>query len=252
MLRFSFQRNVDVACLRKKLREEFTCGTVLGVGLLHIPGSKTEIHGYLASMRRFRVPYSVLVDTIVPECQLYNVFGTSYTIPVEFKVLVSLRLLGRGNCLDDVEEMSGIPESTCSWIFMKFITNFTAARFDAYVFFPDGEELKTVQKVYDKMGFPITVASMDCTRARLGKCPVGYTIDCTGKEGFPTLSFNFVCGPNRKIFYCGLAQLGKNNDNTVQSNDQLCKELHNGKLQNVEGIMYDSGRECQEELEEET
>ena len=51
--------------------------------------------------RRFRVPFGLFEDIIVPMCEEKNIFETTYPtrirVPVEFKVLMCLRILGQGN-----------------------------------------------------------------------------------------------------------------------------------------------------------
>ncbi len=64
--------------------------------------------------RRFRVSFG-LFNYIVDLCRQVNLFNTKAhkrSIPLEIKVLIGLRILGRGNCADDIEEMSGVKEST--------------------------------------------------------------------------------------------------------------------------------------------
>ena len=48
--------------------------------------------------RRFRVPFIMFRDVLVPMCLDRQIFGryVSKKIPIEFKILVSLRMLGRG------------------------------------------------------------------------------------------------------------------------------------------------------------
>ncbi len=116
-------------------------------------------------------------------CDQRNIFCSSRSIPIEFKILVGLRILGRGNCADDVEEMSEIPESSCNFIFKQFVNGFADSFFDEYVYFPEGAELDAVMKTYEQMGFPLAAGSMDCTHVRLGKCPEGFKILCTGGVG---------------------------------------------------------------------
>lgn len=82
--------------------------------------------------------------------------------------------------------------------------------------------------------------SMDCTHVRLGKCPVELSEMCKGKEGYPSLVFQCVVGPNRRIFYTSDYFFGSNNDKTVTANDDLPKKIHRGLLKNVRGIIYDS------------
>ena len=61
-------------------------------------------------------------------------------IGVEYKILVCLRILGRGHDLDSVNEISLIPTSTCHYIFKQFIYNFSAAFYDRHVYMAVGDE----------------------------------------------------------------------------------------------------------------
>ena len=86
--------------------------------------------------RRFRVPFPIF-KVLVQRCEESNLFGikcpSKVRVPIEFKVLISLRIMGRGNVCDDIAEMSGVPESTCSVIFHRFCTQFAKNFFDEYV-----------------------------------------------------------------------------------------------------------------------
>ena len=50
--------------------------------------------------RRFRVPFGLFMDELVPKCRDGNIFNTSednkVRVPLEFKILICLRILGRG------------------------------------------------------------------------------------------------------------------------------------------------------------
>ena len=66
--------------------------------------------------RRFRVPAPFFLDWLVPTCKEQNIFQSSYSIngkcldviPLEIKLLVSLRMLARGNVVDDIVEFSQV------------------------------------------------------------------------------------------------------------------------------------------------
>lgn len=77
--------------------------------------------------RRFRVPFPIF-EKIVLECNRVNVFNIKSEsrgrVPIEFKVLISLRILGRGNCFDDISEMSGVFPSSVARIFYDFVIGF--------------------------------------------------------------------------------------------------------------------------------
>ena len=64
---------------------------------------------------RFRFPFALFRDILVPMCRVKNTFGDQYNhrvrVPLEFKILASLRILGRGNSADDIAELSQIPNS---------------------------------------------------------------------------------------------------------------------------------------------
>ena len=111
--------------------------------------------------RRFRVPYKFFKDFLVPKCREKNIFdhkrnknGTlrETAIPIEFKILIGLRILGRGNCADDMTEMSGVGESTVNTIFKQFVFGFSKASFDSFVHMPHGEDLAQVMEVYKRLG----------------------------------------------------------------------------------------------------
>ena len=65
---------------------------------------------------RFRVPFALFRDILVPMCREKDVFGDRdnhrVRVPLEFKILASLRILGRGNSADDIAELSRIPNSS--------------------------------------------------------------------------------------------------------------------------------------------
>ncbi len=77
---------------------------------------------------RFRVPYLMFKLYLLPMCIEKEIFPRKAswrnTIPAEFKLLISLRILGRGNCADDIAELSGCRNSTISIIFKDFVTDF--------------------------------------------------------------------------------------------------------------------------------
>ena len=83
-------------------------------------------------------------------CKERNVFRMKHsgTIPIEFKIMVALRILGRGSTADDIEELSGIGESTANSIFKTFVSEFSRAFLEHFVNFPEGEDLQRCMEVY--------------------------------------------------------------------------------------------------------
>jgi hypothetical protein len=114
--------------------------------------------------KRFRLPYP-LFQRFVAECKQANIFEeiNITKITVEFKVLIGLRILGRDNCADDVSELLNIGDSTINSILKKFLSDCVKYFYPKYVYVPDGEELDEIWNVYEKLGLPGCVGSMDCT-----------------------------------------------------------------------------------------
>jgi hypothetical protein len=74
--------------------------------------------------RRFGVPYPVFFRIIVPICKAKKVFFNTngkFAIPVEIKVLIALRILGRDACADDCVEFSNVAEKSCNSISHQFV-----------------------------------------------------------------------------------------------------------------------------------
>ena len=169
--------------------------------------------------RRFRVPFPIF-EKIVLECNRVNVFNikseSRVRVPIEFKVLISLRILGRGNCFDDISEMSGVFPSSVARIFHDFVNGFQSHFFNEFVKMPTGERLNKVKRMYEQLGLPGCKGSMDCNHIPLDKC--SYTLKnlCTGKEKEPTLSFNCIVDHSRLIHHCSLAFSGACNDRILQ------------------------------------
>lgn len=181
--------------------------------------------------RRFRVPYSVFLY-IVQRCKEAKMLE-GVKIPLEFRLLIALRILGRGICADDIYDICGIAESTVNFIFHQFTKEFVKTFYDEFVSFPEGHDLDVVAQTYAEMGFPGACCSMDVTHVRLGKCPHGLRVLATGKEGYPTLGYQCICAPNRKVLYCSKSYLGSYNDITITANDEFCQNVNEGMLDDV-------------------
>ena len=112
---------------------------------------KTMIPGtfeYVKLRLRFRVPYPIFKERLVPavkEAKNINVQRESY-IPLEFKVMIALRMIGRDSDCDTASELSGVPKSTCNNIFNL---GFSSSFYDDFVYFPEKEEdLKGVMETF--------------------------------------------------------------------------------------------------------
>jgi hypothetical protein len=138
--------------------------------------------------RRFRVPFP-LFELIVVKCKEANVFEikseSRVRIPLELKVLMCLRILGRGNCCDEIAELSESFESSVLALFKTFVRNFVVAFYDVFIVFPTGPALQRVMNVYARAGAPGAVSSMDCTHLYWRQCPCGCQTFAPAKKAGP-------------------------------------------------------------------
>ncbi len=165
----------------------------------------------------------------------------SGSIPIEFKLLVVLRILARGNDFDTINELSMIPLSICHKIFCDFVFNFAPKFLQLHVCMPTGSELRDVMNTYKAMGFNGAIGSIDCTHVLLlNKCPNEYANICTGKEKKPTLTFQFVVSHDRQVLMMvSDAFFGSNNDKMIVKNVKETLEMINGKYEIVTYALYD-------------
>lgn len=194
--------------------------------------------------RRFRLPF-VVFQHIVSICEDKNVFEIKKAhktlVPVDIKVLICLRILARGNCSDDISELSDVGVSTCNRVFKVFCKNFRTIMQPIHIPEPSLEEIRSIMSVYEKLGLPGTVGSVDGTHVRWDKCPVRLTSLCTGKEPFPTVGFQAVVDHSRRVLHITDGFYGSMNDKNLSNFDDFIFCLRNGTLYgDVEYDIYDS------------
>jgi len=141
--------------------------------------------------RRFRIPYPVFEKILVPECDRLNVFEVKdyarVRLPTEFKILICLRILGRGAYHDDIANMARSFKSTCNTVFRQFVRNFTPSFYKKFVIQPTGEKRKKIMDTYAKIGLHGCLGSMDATHIFWARCPPDKHSLCTGKGKNPLL-----------------------------------------------------------------
>ena len=188
--------------------------------------STRDVDTYLGQLfrRRFRIPAPFFIDWLVPKCRVANIFPTAINkngtsrrqqIPIEVKILLCLRLLGRGVTFDDVAEPSGVSETHCTSIFVEFVVNFTSYFKEEFVRLPDPNELKLQMDVYAALGFPGCVGSCDCTHIRWWQCPARLQNLCRGKETYPTIGFHMMVDHSKRILYVSDSFFGRLNDQNI-------------------------------------
>ncbi|CAB1113364.1 unnamed protein product [Ectocarpus sp. CCAP 1310/34] len=101
--------------------------------------------------------------------------------PVELKVLGTLKVLASGCCFQDVASFSLMSRTTAETSFHHFCENFSEGLWDTWVKLPRGDELKKVEEIYRKCGYPGATGSTDCTHFRWPGCPFSEENTHTGK-----------------------------------------------------------------------
>jgi hypothetical protein len=192
---------------------------------------------------RFRIPFLLFRDVLLPTFREKNIFPDQgnhrVRVPLEFKILASLRILGRGNCVDDISELSHIPNSSVLHYFHRFVDGFVECCYDEFVRMPEGEDLAQVMEMYSVLGFPGAVGSMDATHVRLGKCPNSYIPVCKGKEGYPSLAWMCVVDHSKEFRYVGEFVFGATPDKSMCNTDPFLNEVEGGKYRDTRFFTLD-------------
>jgi len=195
---------------------------------------------YKKFRNRFRMTCELFLHHFLPKLVEHNVFPAKYEsrIPVEIKAMIGLRILGRGNCADDISEWSGVGASTVHSIWHKFIRGVSKFMFPVYVTPPVGDHLQRVMDTYARLGFPGAVGSVDCTHVPWNKCPIELKNLCKGKEKFPSLSFEVVVDHTRRIHSCTEGFIGTASDAVIVVNDPYCRAIASGLYEEVAFSLY--------------
>jgi hypothetical protein len=182
--------------------------------------------------RRFRVPFPLFLS-LWTFCDEKNVFKNRNSrlikIPSEIKLLICLRILARGECLDTIVECSGVKQATVHKIFLTFLKNFSSFK-AIFIPKPTRQDIRDNMLQYSQLGLPGAVGSVDATHLHWRKCPVELTNFCKGKEGYPTVAFQVVVNHSRKIMSVGELFYGGHNDKTLNRFDEFVIQISEKSL----------------------
>lgn len=150
---------------------------------------------------RFRVPYPIYADLLhqlqhLPQFRdRVDALGRP-SAPLNLKLLAALRVLGRGECFDTCEELCDIASVTLNNFFHDFTAWLSSKPvFETHVHMPtDDEGVDYVLAQYNALGFPGCVGSIDCCHVHWDRCPAAVSNVHTGKETYPTRSFEVAVG----------------------------------------------------------
>jgi hypothetical protein len=159
-------------------------------------------------------------------------------IPVEIKLLICLRILGRGECTDTIVECSGVRSATVNRIFKTFLRNFRQYK---HIFIPEPTEDDIIDNMlkYNQLGLPGAIGSVDCTHLHWRMCPTELYNYCkNGKYSYATVAFQVCVNHSRKVMSVSEMFYGAHNDNTINRYDEFVSKVADKKLfQDIEFVV---------------
>lgn len=162
---------------------------------------------------------------------------------VHAQVLTALQVLGRGNCFDDICQMSNMGEPTAQRVFHTFCKKFAVEMFDKWIHLPTGEDMTHVMNMYDALGFTGAIGSADVTHVAWGCAPHSHEKSYKGKEGFATLAYQAIVSHSGKVLGVTKGFPGAQNDKTIIRYDLNVQRIRESdiyknavyKLRNADG-----------------
>ena len=113
---------------------------------------------------------------------------------LEVKVFGALLTLTRAAPFDTLALLTNCSEEVHRVFFLNFVQHFVHNMYDSEVFMPQNvEEIEYIERQYRKVGFPGAVGSTDCVHIGWDQVPTQLKVQCTGKEGFATLTYSVTC-----------------------------------------------------------
>lgn len=195
--------------------------------------------------RRFRVPF-VIFEKILSLCESAKSFEDETkllfakaeidccgqeTVPISLLILGCLRILGRGMCMDGINELTNISMEVHRVFFHKFCFYFANKLFDVYCGPPTTEEeISSVTRAYGLLGFPGCIGSVDCVHVAWDRAPHLVRWKYIGKEHYPTVAYEVTCTHARKIISCSSGFPGSHNDKTIVRFDEFVTALNTKKM----------------------
>jgi hypothetical protein len=191
--------------------------------------------------RRFRLPYGKyleLLEKVKADPIFKSHMGTSgknqtKAKPIELLLLGSLRYLGRGWTLDDLEENTGIGEETFRRFFHKFIHFGSTALYDEFVITPSdsNHDTATHQHEFAQAGCHGAIGSTDAVHVTLEKVQrtirnshLGWKLSHTAR------TYNVTVNHRRRILSTTEGHPARWNDKTLILFDSFIKGIQDGEV----------------------
>lgn len=191
--------------------------------------------------RRFRCRYNSFQNLLkqVKDSALFRCWGEEARncaggkpVPIELLVLGALRYIGRGWCLDDLEEQTCISEETHRRFIHVFIAWGSTTFYEKYVRLPkDATEAMEWSSEYSRAGLPGCLSSGDATHVGMLKCQYKLKqYNMSFKLEMPSRTYNIHVTHRRRILSTTSGHPARWNDKTLQLFDEYAKLMRDGKL----------------------
>lgn len=215
-----------------------------GQNLLHLREMRREMPdvGDAAAeedfRRRFRVPFMFFEQKLIVMREKGGFMGAEKdaagrpAVPLEFRFMLMLRVMGRGWLFDDVAEVTGIGTSTAHYLFHQFMRRYVDVFYNEHVYMPRSvEERDAVEAQYRLKGFPGCLGSIDCVHISWIRSPHALRHEYTnGKNKFPSLVFEVLVDMDGVVMHCTPGFPGTFADCTISGHDYALKELRTNPL----------------------
>lgn len=175
-----------------------------------------------------------------------DVTGNIYGVPLELKILGSLKVLAKGCSFHDLHDNTEgwNHEEVMRVFFYKFVHILVSKLYDETVHLPrDRAELDKVLDVYKLLGFPGCAYSMDCVHIKWKNCPFRFRhLYYSHKNNCRAISYNVTCTHSGFIQTVSNGFYATDNDSTIVRFDGEILPLLNNPLftQNTYDIYINS------------
>ena len=151
--------------------------------------------------------------------------------PLENSLMCVFRVLGIGCPFDALEEASGMDAETIRRFFHKWLAWAVNNHYKQFVKLATTyDEIERNEKVFNKLGLPGAVYSMDGVHCAADNVAHRYRHRYIGKEGYPTVAWNVLSSHSKKIAHVSCMFMGSKNDKTMVRRDDGVLAVKNDSL----------------------
>jgi hypothetical protein len=145
-------------------------------------------------------------------------------------VLASLRRLGKGYDFDDTIALgSNISGNSCREFHHHLCERLGVGNvYDRWVMAPADDDVVPHMRVYEAIGFPGAIGSVDGVHIPWERCPAGQKSYFVGKEGFATVMYNCVVNHQGRFLSVSGPFCGTRNDKTAVKFDDFVMDIKEG------------------------